>query len=355
MKHSKVVGGSTAKRVMACPGSVALVQRMPPQLESSYAAEGTFLHSCMEQILSDPDAPPTLTEEQAFKTNFCLAALNEIDPKEQLVYTQEKKVEFEGVKGLEGVFGNVDLIGRLGKRAIVLDWKFGDGVIVDAEENEQGLFYAAAAMKTEGLQWVFEDATEVEIIIVQPPAVRRWVTTFARLEQFTRDLQAAVKQAKSDDAPTAMGDHCRWCTAKPICPQMNGAVDRALRTKLSAINIAPAMANIPLLEAWIAETKSIALRMLEDNVPVPGFKLVPKRASRVWVDEQKARDYLLVQGLQESEITELRSVAQIEKVLKKRKIEMPEIVSVSSGNTIAPESDPRSAVLNLGAALSKLR
>ena len=115
------------------------------------------------------------------------------------------------------------------------------------------------------------------------------------------------------------------------------------------------MANVPLLEAWIAEVKSLALRMLEDNVPVSGYKLVPKRASRVWVDEQKARDHLLAQGLEESDITELRSVAQIEKAFKKRKIEMPEVVSVSSGNTIAPESDPRSAVLNLGAALSKLR
>lgn len=354
MNHSNVVGGSTAKRVMACPGSVALVQRMPPQLESSYAAEGTFLHSVMERVLAD-EPLPDLTQEQADKINFCLGALDELDPDKKLVFAQEVQVEFEGVKGLEKAFGNVDVIGRLDTTAMILDWKFGDGVAVEAEENPQGLFYAAAAMKTEGLQWVFEGATEVEIIIVQPPVVRRWVTTFARLEQFTRELQAAVKLANSDDPPIAMGDHCRWCTAKPICPQMTGAVDRALRTKLEAINIAPAMASVPLLESWIADVKSIAQRMLEDNVPVPGYKLVPKRASRVWVDQEKARDYLLVQGLQESEITELRSVAQIEKVLKKRKIDMPEVVSVSSGNTIAPESDPRSAVLNLGAALSKLR
>ena len=355
MKHSNIVGGSTAKRVMACPGSVALVQRMPPQLESSYAAEGTFLHQCMEQFLSDVRQPMTLTDEQSAKIMFCLNALVDIDPDDKLRYEQEQQVEFEGVKGLEGVFGNVDLIGRLDSTAIVLDWKFGDGVIVEAEENEQGLFYGAAAMKTEGLQWVFEGATEVEIIIVQPPAVRRWKTTIARLQGFTLDLQAAVKLAKSDDAPTVMGDHCRWCTAKPICPQMNGAVDRALRTKLEAINIAPAMANIPLLEAWIADVKSIAQRMLEDNVPVQGYKLVPKRAQRVWVDESKARADLLAQGLEESEITELRSVAQIEKVLKKLKLDMPDFTAVSSGNTIAPESDPRSAVLNLGAALSKLR
>jgi hypothetical protein len=308
----------------------------------------------MERFLADEDGP-SLTEDQSEKIDFCVRALNEIDPKNKLLFEQEQQVEFEGVKGLEGVFGNVDLIGRLDDRAIVLDWKFGDGVAVEAEENPQGLFYAAAAMKTDGLQWVFEGATEVEIIIVQPPTIRRWVTTFARLEQFTRDLQAAVKLAKSDDAPVIAGDHCRWCTAKPICPQMTGAVDRALRTKLEAINIAPAMASIPLLESWIADVKSTAQRMLEDNVPVAGYKLVPKRAMRVWADESQARDYLLARGLEESEITELRSVAQIEKVLKKRKIDMPEVASVSSGNTIAPESDPRSAVLNLGAALSKLR
>ena len=48
MRHSNIVGGSTAKRVINCPGSVVLVQQMPPQVESKYAAEGTLLHACME-------------------------------------------------------------------------------------------------------------------------------------------------------------------------------------------------------------------------------------------------------------------------------------------------------------------
>ena len=37
MKHSNIVGGSTAKRVMACPGSVALCDKMPKQPSSKYA------------------------------------------------------------------------------------------------------------------------------------------------------------------------------------------------------------------------------------------------------------------------------------------------------------------------------
>ena len=53
MQHSKVVGGSTAKRVINCPGSVALVAKMPPQASSKYADEGTMLHGCMEDLLAD--------------------------------------------------------------------------------------------------------------------------------------------------------------------------------------------------------------------------------------------------------------------------------------------------------------
>ena len=54
------------------------------------------------------------------------------------------------------------------------------------------------------------------------------------------------------------------------------------------------------------------------------------------------------------------SPAQAEKLLKKEKKELPKelVVSVSSGSTLAPESDPRPAVLLIGQqmteALSKL-
>jgi hypothetical protein len=55
MQHSKVVGGSTAGRVLNCPGSVALVAKMPPQQGSKYAEEGTLLHACMEVLLDHAD------------------------------------------------------------------------------------------------------------------------------------------------------------------------------------------------------------------------------------------------------------------------------------------------------------
>ena len=110
MQHSKVVGGSTAKRVIHCPGSVALVAKMPPQPSSKYAQEGTILHACMEELLADGElgdviARHGLTPDQGEKLSYCLRALDEIDPKQEMTFVQEVEVEFEGVKALEGVFG----------------------------------------------------------------------------------------------------------------------------------------------------------------------------------------------------------------------------------------------------------
>ncbi len=369
MQHSKVVGGSTAKRVINCPGSVPLVQRMPPQVESKYAAEGTMLHDAIDRLVDTDDtlgqvaAELCLTDEQIEKLTYCVNALDQIDPERKMVYATEIKVEFEGVKELEGVFGHTDMLGRIGNRAIVLDWKFGDGVTVEAEESEQGLFYAAAARKTHAAQWAIENTTEVEIIIVQPFQTRRWVTTWERVEQFERDLINAVKLAKRPDAPMAMGDWCRWCTAKPVCPLMTGEIERMEHGRLAALapeELGRALALADRLESFIEEARKLSLARLEKGLDVPGYKLVPKRATRKWADDGKAVKALLDMGL-DIRKTELMSPAQAETALKKSKLALPDdlVVAVSSGNTIAPESDPRPAVVLIGerlkAALSRVQ
>jgi hypothetical protein len=248
-----------------------------------------------------------------------------------------------------------------------LDWKFGDGVVVDAVENDQLMFYAAACMRTEEVKWAFEGATEIECVIVQPPMIRRWTTTPERIAQFERQLVQAVKAAELPGAELKAGEHCRWCAAKPVCPQMTGAVERALVTQLKEIDAATLgryLANADVLEGWITDLRGLALQLLEKDLPVPGYKLVAKRGTRQWVDEGKAALALAELGVPRAELLkpeELLSPAQMEKVLKKRKMALPDdlVVSVSSGTTLASEEDPRPAVLQIGqqlsAALSKLQ
>ncbi len=374
MEHSSIVGGSTAKRVINCPGSVALVAKMPPKPSSKYADEGTLLHNVIAEIVMSGQPPEhylgTKYEDQVLtqeliddKLKPALAALDEIDPKQEMEIEAETSVNFGDL--LPGVFGSTDLIGRLGNRAVVLDWKFGDGVAVEVEENPQLMFYAAAAMRTPAAQWAFEGVTEIEMVIVQPPAVKRWVTTPERIAAFELQLVQAVKVSEKPNAKLEVGDHCRWCAAKPVCPQMTGAVDRALQTKLQAIDtqmLGSYLANADMLEQWITDLRALAFAMLESGAPVPGYKLVAKRATRSWTDEEKAKAELL-KSLPESEVVEMSviSPAKAEKALKKRKIGLPDdlVVAISSGNTLASVDDPRPEVILLGkqltAALSKLQ
>jgi hypothetical protein len=361
--HSNIVGGSTAKRVINCPGSVALVQKMPPKLGGDAADEGTLCHNAMATLLEDPSLEiksvlgvkyndQTLTEDLIDEKIIpAMAALTEIDPDGDMEYQIEAHVNFGNL--LPNVFGSADLIGRIDDRAIILDWKFGRGA-VDVEENEQLLFYAAAAMRTKGLEWAFADVSEVEMVIVQPPAVKRWTTTVARVKQFERDLVHAVTASQNAAAPLKVGDHCRYCPAKPICPQMTGAAERALKVQIKELDpakIGQYLATADLVEKWINDLRDLAHQILETGEPVPGYKLVPKRAMRQWVDEDKAYFALSKLGVDRSELVEtaLLSPAKVEKILKKSKLSLPDdiVVAVSSGTTIAPESDPRSAVVFL--------
>ena len=375
MQHSNIVGGSTAKRVINCPGSVALVQKMPPKPSNKYADEGTLLHNVMAELIMGEEPPdyylgtryedqiltPELVEEKIWPA---LRALDIIDPEQKMEIEAETRVGFGDL--LPGVFGSTDLIGRLGNRAVVLDWKFGDGVMVEVEENPQLMFYAAAAMRTPDAQWAFDGVTEIECIIVQPPEIRRWVTTPERIAQFEKELVSAVKQAEQPDAKLAVGDHCRWCAAKPVCPKMTGAAARALKVQIEALpaaQISTYLKNADMLEEWIKDLRALALQMLESGAKLPEYKLVAKRAIRSWSDEEKAKIALFAYGLTESEVMETTVVspAKAEKALKKRKIGLPEdlVVAISSGNTLASADDPRPEVMLLGkqlsAALSKLQ
>ena len=371
MKHSTVVGGSTAKRVMNCPGSVALVKLAPPSPSSTYADKGTLLHNLIAEILDTDTDPVSLIgtnyEGQILdqemideKLQPALDLLDKLDPDKVMALAVETRVGFGDY--LPGAFGSCDVLGRMGDVAYIIDWKFGDGIAVGAEENEQLMYYAAAAMRTPEAAWVFKGATSIECIIIQPPVIRRWTTTPARIKQFEKDLKRAVKVASLPDAALKPGSHCKFCPAKPTCPAMTGAVDRALKVKLDAVDdemLGKYASNAVLLQGWIDDLNALVQTKIEKGYKIPGWKLVAKRGTRSWVDQGKATAALTALGVDPIK-KELVSPAQAEKLLKAKKQNLPEglTVSVSSGDTVAPESDPRPAVLQIGqhltAALSKI-
>jgi hypothetical protein len=120
----------------------------------------------------------------------------------------------------EDLWGTCDCVIVLPfERLIVLDYKHGQGVAVDAEENSQGMMYARGA--AEG-----EDLEDIEIVIVQPRAphpqgpVRSW--NISRTDLFTwadEVLLPAALATNDPNAPLVAGSHCKFCPAGAVCPE----------------------------------------------------------------------------------------------------------------------------------------
>lgn len=354
--HSKVVGGSTAERVINCPGSVALTAQMPPQEENEAMREGTRRHELIAEVLNEKIDSRSIDDEKVlealdlFDTKF--------DPTSSALFDVEYRVSFPWDAS---IFGTADVIGALDKEtAFVMDFKFGDGVMVDADRNPQLMFYAAAAF--ESRHWAFEDREYVELVIIQPPFIRRGRVTIDDLIVFSANLERAVKVAQQPDAPIVEGSHCRFCPAKAICPQKTGAAERAIVTAIASIGpdtIGHYMDVAQNLEDWASDVRKLTQKALEAGVPVKGWKLVNKRAQRSWADEKAALEALQTLA-PDVTFTEVVSPAQAEKALKAKKLKLPDglTVAVSSGLTIAEEADSRPAAVTIGttlvSALSKL-
>jgi hypothetical protein len=369
------VGGSTAKRVMNCPGSVNLCAQYP-NVETVFAAEGTALHEAIDLIFqgllkNDRDVIGldfngfVITEdmfEQAIVP--ALAMWDALDAElGGINYYNERRVVFPGI---EGAFGTVDMVGTSKDRTVVWDWKFGRGVAVTAEKNEQLMYYAYAAAHTQPTDRFFDYDKPIELFICQPmisngERFTRWTTSWAQLEVFALELRHAVERSQEPDPPFKTGSWCRFCNAKTGCPAYRGMVDQVATLSPAQMQseIERWLPYADMMIEWGQAVKDTAHRHLEEGGSIDGWKLVQKRATRKWTDEDKAEAFLAEAGVP-SDVRAVKNVispAEAEKVLKRLKAgEIPDslVSKISSGTTLATADDKRPAVETSVTALQRL-
>jgi len=348
-----------------------------PSKSSEYAEEGTAGHEAIDMILqgktkNDRDViglvfnKIVITEE--FFEEAIAPALQIFDALDKelggIEFLNEQRVVFPGI---DGAFGTVDIVGSTKDRTVLIDWKMGAGVGVDAEANAQLLYYAYAAANTPATAKFFSKDKPIEMFIIQPrirdgEPFTRWMTSYLQLSAFAIDLKHAVDKALEPDAPFKLGPHCRFCSGKIGCPLYNGLATETLA--LTPEELAAQLAErLPYADAMIELGKSMkdmAHGLLEQGQPVKGWKLVNGRAMRSWVDEEKVTRYFAKVGLPAADryVKRLVSPAQAEKALKAASLpsELPAalVKKESSGTTLAKDSDPRPAVLLAGDALKAL-
>lgn len=378
-KHSPI-GASGMKRWKNCPGSVRLSYGIEKKA-SVHADEGTTGHEMAEFILRSKEKGDhkKLNLHKWFSDNAKIKDDNyDVDEMISFVHVYvdhvlslkrpgsiqlyEHKFHLKDIH--PDLFGTADCVTYYPdqKLLIISDLKYGSGVFVDVERNDQLMYYALGAVLTLNLA-----VHKVRIEIIQPrinsaEAIRPWECDIFELLEFAEDLRGYAERTRDPNAPLAAGDWCRWCPAAGICPLLREK-SRELATKVfSPIKqdevdydeLADVLDWLPILENWITSTREFAYNRAMAGKKIPRHKLVPKRANRVWKDEEdviKTLKKKFAIGHDDMVVVKesLMSPSQMEKVLIKKvknKTKFKEVLfdlydKKSSGFSLVHESDDR--------------
>ncbi len=373
-KHSEF-SASGAYRWMACPGSVRLSRSAPPSVDSKYALEGTAAHECLEFLVrryanlpkAVAQALKKWPDEMVAHCTVAAAEVYALKPSKTAKLLIETRVVLKQIS--HRFYGTLDYawLEDWGT-VVVIDFKYGAGVTVapfgdDGRPNPQLMYYAA------GLAHLHDYEFEtVRLAIIQP---RVWSengsptavgdTSIKAIRSFESEIKAAMAIANRADAPLHAGDHCRWCPAAATCPELSQVsmeeagivfdLDQGLAATpeplaLTERNMGKILKACDQLETWTRAVKERAFRMLEDGRKIPGYKLVAKRAQRVWLPDAERKAAIQFGASVYETNPEFLSPAKLEKRFgANAKAFTAEFTSaVSSGFTIVPDSDQRSGI-----------
>jgi hypothetical protein len=252
--------------------------------------------------------------------------------------------------------GSIDLLGlsRDEKTLVVLDYKFGS-VAVDVEGNVQLRSYAVSAMEDASTSDLFAKVQHIVLVIVQPR--RKGVVfteemTLEGLAAFYDEYTAAIAEAGTPKPAVIPGAWCKYCPAAAYCDERRlNVVASNLLGKEELSQLQAAADVVAETEAWLKEIKEEMYLQISRGVPLTGWKLINKRATRKWFDAKLAcKAIMKTKAFKKAELhkTALLPPAQMEKVIRKAKVDIDLtsfIESVSSGTTIAKADDDAEAVI----------
>jgi hypothetical protein len=376
---------------MRCEGSVVLEAQYPDS-SSAYAAEGTCAHDLAASVLTDPEFvipigeiktvdgyPIKVTQDMADHVmDYCRFIWQRAEGKTLLV---EQRVPIGHLTGEEGATGTSDaVIIDYDQEAIeVIDLKYGMGVMVYAEDNEQMQMYALGALHEHS---IISDFTWVTMVIYQPRMnhIAEWTISTAQLEAFgdaVRGAAAMVRNAEDDvdaehfaDSYLSPGEKpCRFCKAKATCPAMRdevlGIAGPATASDFGQFMpdvpdattgdnyLSMAMSKVDLVEGWCKAVRAEIERRLLAGTAVDGWKLVEgRKGNRAWIDEAAAEEMFKKSfRLRDADmyVQKLISPTAAEKLLKgtpKRWKRAEGLMTRSEGKpSVAPAADKRPALV----------
>lgn len=355
-----LLSASSAHRWLACPPSAVAAEAYPAQ-DTEYTREGTLAHEVAEytarKYINGTFTPDCIPEGYNVEMKDCAEGyadyIQELTKSDDAVVLLEQRVDFS--PWVPNGFGTCDAVILQGDTMTVIDYKYGVGVPVSAEDNPQMKLYALGALNDYGIAY---DVTKVEMHIYQPRInnISSCSFTVEELMDWAGKVvkPTAAKAAKGKGNYSA-GVHCKFCAHAGRCRELTKTCTEYVETHslrvavpvLAPHEVAEVLQMEPLVTLWLKRVKAQALNTLMDGGDVPGYKVVEgKLGNRKWVDEQEVLHRLKAYGYTDEDITEtkLLSPAAMDKAIGKKKVVelLDGFVDRSPGApTVVPASDKR--------------
>ena len=353
-----LLSASSSHRWLACPPSAVAAEAYPEQ-DTDFTREGTLAHEVAEFVAGGRDhvkgLAKDLTQEMLDCANAYRDYIQELKHSDDAIVLLERRVDFS--PWVPDGFGTCDCIIIQDDVLTIIDYKYGQGVPVQAYDNPQLKLYALGALNDYGFAF---DVKEVEMHIFQPRINN--VSTFKMsvphlIAWADNVVKPTAEKAAKGKGQYQEGTHCTFCPHAGRCRKLANACKEFVETHdlrvavpiLTPFELAEALAMEPLITLWLRRVKQQALDSMLNGTEVPGYKVVEgKQGNRKWTDELEVLGKLEALGYMREDVTEtkLLSPAQMDKALGKKKAAelLTDYITRAPGSpTIAPESDKRPA------------
>lgn len=361
-KHA-FLSPSGSHRWLNCTPSAMLESEFPGG-SSSAAEEGTAAHAFCEHKLKKalrrrskrPASDYDSDEMQEYTDNYVDYVLEQLEVAKQTckdpMVLIEQKVDFS--EYVPDGYGTADCIIVADDTMQIIDFKYGLGVLVDAEQNTQLMCYSIGALN---LFDSLYDIKQVTMHIFQPRRenVQNWTIPVDELKAWAEnELKPKVQMALNGEGEYNPGEWCQFCKAAVRC---RARAEEKLRLAQQEFKMPPLLTDseieevltiLPDLTKWADGILAYATdAAVNHGKEWNGFKVVEGRSVRKYKDEelvaQAAKDHGYTDIYRQSLIT----MTEMQKLMGKKQFEQilgDLIVKPQGKPTLVPVTDKRPAM-----------
>ena len=251
-------------------------------------------------------------------------------------------------------FGTGDCIIISDDRLHIIDFKYGMGILVEAENNPQMKLYALGALL---MYDALYDIKEVSMTIFQPRRdnVSTWTVPVSELKEWAEtELAPKAQMAFEGQGDYVPGEWCTFCRAAVRC---RARAEEKLKLAQMEFRRPPLLTDaeieeilqvIPDLTKWANEITAYATdAAMNHGKEWSGFKVVAGRAVRKYRDEDAVAEAAKQAGYKDIYRKSLITLTDMEKLMGKDKFKeiLGDLVYKPPGKpTLVPITDKRPAI-----------